>query len=72
VPEERRYASWHLAETDGTVISAGEAFQPLAERLAPRLRPLAPLASVLYGPVARRRDLLGRVVPDGPAPRRLP
>ena len=72
VPEEVRYASWHLAQPDGTVVSAGAAFRPLLERLAPRARWLAPLLGAAYPLVARRRGLLGRLVPDGPAPARFP
>jgi hypothetical protein len=51
LPEERRYASAHIARPDGTVWS-------------PSIQP--------YRLVARNRERLGRLVPDGPAPRRYP
>jgi hypothetical protein len=51
LPEERRYASAHIARPDGTVWS-------------PSIAP--------YRLVARNRERLGRLVPDGPAPRRYP
>jgi predicted DCC family thiol-disulfide oxidoreductase YuxK len=72
VPEERRYASWHLVERPEAVASAGAAFSPLLERIAPRARPLAGLAAAAYRAVARRRDRLGGLVPDRPGPRRYP
>jgi hypothetical protein len=60
----------HLVEPDGSRFSAGAALGRLASELgAPwASRALAPL----YGPVARRRARLGRVVRHGPAPRRYP
>jgi hypothetical protein len=30
------------------------------------------LPDAIYGAIAGRRDVLGRIVPDGPAPRRYP
>ena len=47
--EERKMASWHLVEEDGTVHSAGAAFPPLL-RLLPGGRPLAWLTADLPGP----------------------
>jgi predicted DCC family thiol-disulfide oxidoreductase YuxK len=50
--EERKAASWHLVEKDGTVHSAGAAFPPLL-RLLPGGRPLAWLTAALPGPTER-------------------
>jgi hypothetical protein len=58
LPEEERAASWRLVRRDGS----------LAGYLGVRGR--APDA--LYRFVAARRDVLGRLVPDGDAPRRYP
>ncbi len=58
LPETERLASWRLARRNGSLVGyAG-------------LRGRVPDA--LYRGLAGRRDLLGRVVPDGPAPRRFP
>ena len=58
LPVAERLASWRLARRDGSLVGyAG-------------VRGRVPDA--LYRAVAGRRDLLGRVVPDGPAPRRFP
>jgi predicted DCC family thiol-disulfide oxidoreductase YuxK len=79
VPEEARDASWLLAEPDGSLHGFGAGIPRLlgAIRLT---RPLGRLLSPLpdgaldagYGLVARNRGRLGRLVPDGPAPRRRP
>jgi predicted DCC family thiol-disulfide oxidoreductase YuxK len=77
LPERERYASWHLARTDGGVSSRGEAGIALLRALGyPRAagaasRVAGPLEG-LYGFVAEHRDALGRFAPDGPAPRRYP
>jgi hypothetical protein len=55
---DERLASWRLARRDGTFVS----------HLGIRGR--APDA--IYLALAERRDLIGRLVPDGPAPRRYP
>lgn len=58
LPETERLASWRLVRRDGSLIGyAG-------------VRGLLPDA--LYGYIARHREGLGRLVPDGPAPRRYP
>jgi hypothetical protein len=58
LPETERSASWRLARRDGSLVGyAG-------------VRGRVPDA--LYRGLAGRRDLLGRLVPDGPAPRRYP
>lgn len=46
------------------------AARPLGRLLA--AGPLARPLDAAYGAVARRRGALGRLVPDGPAPRRYP
>jgi hypothetical protein len=62
------------------MLSAGAAVLGVLERL-PGTRPLArsaallhfePAAETLYALVARNRDRLGRLVPDGSGPRRYP
>jgi len=69
LPEERRQASWHLVEADGTVRSAGAGFVPLF-RLLPGAGPAAAVVERYPGPaerayrlVANRRSLLGRALP---------
>jgi hypothetical protein len=56
--EDERLASWRLARRDGSLVGYGI------------VRGRVPDA--LYRLVARNRDVLGRLVPDGPAPRRYP
>ena len=58
LPDDERLTSWRLARRDGRFVS----------HLGVRGR--APDA--IYGALAGRRDVLGRIVPDGPAPRRYP
>lgn len=58
LPEDERFASWALAHRDGSFRS----------HLGVRGR----LPDAVYGAIAGRRNLLGRLVPDGPAPRRFP
>jgi predicted DCC family thiol-disulfide oxidoreductase YuxK len=69
--EEERMASWHLVESDGSVWSAGAAFEP-ALRLLPGGRPLAAIAARLprlsergYRWVADHRGALGRLLTEG-------
>ena len=66
--DTQRMASIHLVETDGQRASAGAALARVLGHLGVPPRP-ARLLGLLYGPVARARGVLGRVVPDGPAPR---
>lgn len=68
MPDERRYASWHLVSPDGRVASGGRAVAPLLRRL-PGGVPLAAIASAMPGPtdaayrfVARHRDRLGELL----------
>jgi hypothetical protein len=58
LPEVERLASWRLVRRDGRIV--GYAW----------LRGRMPDAAYRF--LARHRDLLGRLVPDGPAPRRFP
>jgi hypothetical protein len=58
LPEDERLASWRLARRDGSLVGYGV------------VRGRMPDA--IYRFVADRRDRLGRLVPDGPAPRRYP
>jgi hypothetical protein len=81
VPEEARGNCWWLVLRDGTPI-AGDAgggvaalgvlrlTSPLASGL--RLVRASGLIDAFDKRVARNRGLLGRLVPDGPAPRRYP
>ena len=58
LPEAERFASWRLVHRDGSFRT----------HLGIRGR----LPDAVYGAIAGHRDLLGRLVPDGPAPRRFP
>lgn len=79
LPEDERFASWHLALSDGSLVGYGTGgvellrSMPLTRR-AGRLFAAVPqrLLDPLYGLVARYRGPLGRLVPDGPAPKRFP
>ena len=77
LPERERFASWHLVWPDGRISSRGAAGIELLEALGhPGLARTAAHAAGpierLYGLVADNRDRLGRLAPDGPAPRRFP
>jgi predicted DCC family thiol-disulfide oxidoreductase YuxK len=79
LPDEERLASWRLVAPDGTLAGYGAGLPALLRALRPT-RPLGRLlglvpAGVLdaaYGLLARNRGRLGKLVPDGPAPRRVP
>jgi hypothetical protein len=58
LPEAERLASWRLVRRDGRMVGYGW------------IRGRIPDA--VYRFVARHRERLGRLVPDGPAPRRYP
>ena len=58
LPDDERFASWRVVRRDGSL--AGYSW----------VRGRVPDA--VYRFVASRRDLLGRLVPEGPAPRRYP
>jgi hypothetical protein len=81
VPEDARGECWWLVLRDGTPVpgDAGGGVGLFAEvaltrPLARVLRALhaAPLLDALDKVVARYRSRLGRLVPEGPAPRRYP
>jgi len=79
VIKEERLSSARLVLPEGQLLSGGEVvLETLA--LLPATRPLARVVEALhaeaavarlYDLVARNRGRLGRLVPDGPAPRRL-
>ena len=56
--ETERLASWRLARRDRSLVG----YAGVRGRIP----------DALYRAVAERRDLLGRLVPDGPAPRSYP
>jgi hypothetical protein len=58
LPEEERLSSWRLARRDGSIVGYGV------------VRGRVP--DSIYRFIADRRDRLGRLVPEGPAPRRYP
>ena len=79
LPADERFASWHLALGDGLLVGYGTGGVELLRsmrltRPAGRLFAAVPdrVLDALYGLVARHRGLLGRLVPDGPAPKRFP
>jgi predicted DCC family thiol-disulfide oxidoreductase YuxK len=57
IPENERFASWHLIRPDGRRFSRGIVGGP---------------ADAAYDLIARNRDKLGKLVPDRPGPRRWP
>jgi hypothetical protein len=81
VPAEARSECWWFVRHDGT-LAAGDSGGGVALFLEVRLtRPLggllqrvraSPLVDAVDKLVARNRGRLGRLVPDGPAPRRYP
>jgi predicted DCC family thiol-disulfide oxidoreductase YuxK len=79
LPREQRLESWRLACPGGSLVGRGAGLPRLLE--AVRLtRPLGPILrrvpeSALdraYDVIARRRGAIGRLAPNGPAPRRFP
>jgi hypothetical protein len=81
VPEEARGECWWLVLGDGTPVpgdgGGGVALfselrltRPLGRLL--RVTRTSPLIDALDRLVARHRSRLGRLVPEGPAPRRYP
>ena len=77
--EDERLATWRIVQLDGSLIGYGAGIADLlaAMRLT---RPLGRLVArvpdgafeLLYRAVAQNRATLGRLVPDGSAPRRYP
>jgi len=77
LPAEDRFASWHLVEPDGRITSRGATAARLLDALghvhaARSAARLAAPVERLYDLVATHRGALGRLVPDGRAPRRFP
>jgi hypothetical protein len=79
LPDAERDESWRLVLRDGRVVGYGSGLVELARAMRvtrPVSRALArfPEGALdrLYSVLSNRRDLLARVVPDGPAPRRFP
>ena len=77
--EHERYATWRLVRRDGSVSGRGRGGIELLRslmltRAAGRVLALVPgrALEAAYELVARHRQELGRLVPDGPAPRRYP
>ncbi len=78
-PADERFASWHLALADGSLVGYGAGGVELLRsmrltRPAGLLLAAVPdrVLDAVYGLVARQRGLIGRLVPDGPAPKRFP
>jgi predicted DCC family thiol-disulfide oxidoreductase YuxK len=75
IQADQRFATWHMWRSDGRRASGGRGLVelvgvlPATRRIAPALR-LLPLAR-LYDLTSRHRGTLGKLVPNGPAPRRL-
>ena len=79
VPASERFDTWRLASKDGSLSGFGAGAPQLlrameATRAFSRLLGSIPDPTLdrAYGLIARNRSSLGRLVPDGPAPRRYP
>lgn len=77
--KDERLASWRFAHLDGSLSGHGAGIPELLEsmrltRSVGRLLGRAPAGALecVYAAVARNRRTLGRLVPDGAAPRRHP
>jgi predicted DCC family thiol-disulfide oxidoreductase YuxK len=79
VPDSARFDTWRLAGSDGSLGGSGSGVPVLLEtmgatgplgRLLRRIP--GPMLDRAYGLIARNRATLGRLVPEGPAPRRYP
>ena len=76
---EQRLASWWIALPNGSLLGQGAGLPALFEAMR-ITRPLGVVARALpgrlldrtYELVARNRRTIGRLVPDGPPPRRYP
>ncbi len=74
IPPDERFATWHLVRPDGSRASGGTGLVELV-RVLPATRPVSPALRLLplawlYDVTSRHRDTLGKLVPNGPAPRR--
>jgi predicted DCC family thiol-disulfide oxidoreductase YuxK len=78
LPEEDRMASWRLARPDGSLVGRGAGAPAVLRELRHEraANALAALPETMlehgYDLVARNRWRIGRLVPDGAAPRRFP
>ena len=79
LPADERFSSWRVAHPDGSLAGYGAGGVELLRTLrltrpASRLLEHVPgrALDALYRGVEHRRGLLGRLVPDGAAPRRFP
>jgi predicted DCC family thiol-disulfide oxidoreductase YuxK len=79
LPEDERFATWHLAMPDGSLHGRGSGLPVLLRamrvtRPAGRLLARAPSGALdrVYALIADHRARLGRLVPDQPGPRRYP
>lgn len=79
VPEDERFATWHLVLADGSLVGHGTGGVELLRSMhlsrgAGRLLAVFPngVLDTFYGFVARHRARFGRLVPDGRAPKRYP
>lgn len=79
VPASERFDTWRLARKDGSLSGFGAGAPELLQAMGVT-RPLGRLLGTIpdamldraYGLIARNRGTLGRLVPQGPAPRRYP
>jgi predicted DCC family thiol-disulfide oxidoreductase YuxK len=79
LPEGERLSTWRLVSRDGSIAGYGSGLPALLASMH-LTRPAAPLARRIpvrlldraYSAVSRNRGRLGKLVPDGPAPRRVP
>jgi hypothetical protein len=79
LPEDERFATWHLALPDGSLHGRGSGLPALLLEMSPT-RPAGRLLARVpngaldhgYAVIARVRPWLGRLVPDRPGPRRYP
>jgi predicted DCC family thiol-disulfide oxidoreductase YuxK len=74
IPPAERFSTWHLVRDDGRRASGGEGLRELV-RLLPATRGIAGILRLLplawlYDVTSNHRGLLGKVVPEGAAPRR--
>jgi len=79
LPEHERLDTWRIAQPDGSLAGRGAGIPDLLQairltRSTGRLLELVPdpALEALYGVIARNRGILGRLVPNGEAPRRFP
>jgi predicted DCC family thiol-disulfide oxidoreductase YuxK len=79
LPMSERSATWRLARPDGSLAGYGAGAPELlaamgVTRQVGRLLGRVPdsVLDRLYALIARSRGTLGRLVPDGPAPKRFP